>query len=172
MLSRMRVQGNNFAFIDSQNVNLGVCGAGWKLDFAKFRVYLQEKYGVDHAYLFLGYLPGNSQMYATLQSMGYILVFKPVLLRDDGIVKGNCDAELVLQAMIDFEKYDRAIVATGDGDFHCLIQYLLSRRKLGILLVPNRKKFSGLLKLREFRPYLYFLNDLIEMLRYENSLKK
>ena len=35
-----------YAFIDSQNLNLGVKSAGWTLDFAKFRVYLEEKYEV------------------------------------------------------------------------------------------------------------------------------
>jgi len=33
----------NFAFIDSQNVNLGIKELGWKLDWKKFRVYLKEK---------------------------------------------------------------------------------------------------------------------------------
>lgn len=29
-----------YAFIDSQNLNLGVRSLGWKLDFAKFRQYI------------------------------------------------------------------------------------------------------------------------------------
>jgi len=37
-------QKNNYAFIDSQNLNLGVQrDLGWKLDYKKFRVYLREK---------------------------------------------------------------------------------------------------------------------------------
>lgn len=32
-----------YAFIDSQNLNLGVQSQGWKLDFAKFRVFLKDK---------------------------------------------------------------------------------------------------------------------------------
>ena len=40
---------NNFAFIDAQNLNLGVKSLGWNLDFNKFRVYLKEKYGVSTA---------------------------------------------------------------------------------------------------------------------------
>jgi uncharacterized LabA/DUF88 family protein len=164
----MLTKKNNFAFIDSQNVNLGIRGAGWKLDFAKFRVYLKDKYGIDRAYLFLGYLPSNTKMYIALQDMGYILVFKPVLLREDGIVKGNCDAELVLQAMIDFERYENAVIATGDGDFHCLVQHLLSAHKLGAVLIPNQERFSGLLKLKAFRPYLCYMNTLKDGLAYRN----
>ena len=35
-----------YAFIDSQNLNLGVQDQKWKLDFARFRVYLKDKYKV------------------------------------------------------------------------------------------------------------------------------
>ena len=34
---------NNFAYIDGQNLNLGVKSLGWDLDFKKFRLYLKEK---------------------------------------------------------------------------------------------------------------------------------
>ena len=43
-----------YAFIDSQNLNLGVKSQGWKLDWRKFRQYLRNKYGVVKAYLFIG----------------------------------------------------------------------------------------------------------------------
>lgn len=43
----MRKKENNYAFIDSQNLNLGIQKLGWKLDYRKFRVYLAEKYGVN-----------------------------------------------------------------------------------------------------------------------------
>jgi len=33
---------NNFAFIDGQNLNLGIQELGWKLDFSRFRQYLKE----------------------------------------------------------------------------------------------------------------------------------
>jgi hypothetical protein len=42
----------NYAFIDSQNLNLGVKDQGWQLDFQRFRVFLKEKFGVAKAYLF------------------------------------------------------------------------------------------------------------------------
>lgn len=30
-----------YAFIDSQNLNLGVKSQGWKIDYKKFRLYLK-----------------------------------------------------------------------------------------------------------------------------------
>lgn len=56
----MKLNLRNYAFIDSQNLNLGIKELGWKLDFRKFRIYLKEKYEVEKSYLFIGYLPEKS----------------------------------------------------------------------------------------------------------------
>ena len=52
-----------YGFIDSQNLNLGILGCGWKLDFGRFPVYLKDKYHVSKAYLFIGHVPGNEALY-------------------------------------------------------------------------------------------------------------
>ncbi|MDD4894999.1 MAG: hypothetical protein PHW54_06800 [Candidatus Omnitrophica bacterium] len=43
---------NNYAFIDSQNLNLSIRDQGWALDFKRFRKYLEDKYGVTKAFIF------------------------------------------------------------------------------------------------------------------------
>src|SRR4030067_3231725 len=104
---------SNYAFIDSQNLNLGTRDQGWKLDFARFRVYLKDKYKVTKAFLFIGYIASNSKLYGFLKKSGYTLVFKPILERRRGktiIIKGNVDAELVLHSMIEFPNYNKAVV--------------------------------------------------------------
>jgi len=133
----MKRTGDNYAFIDSQNLHLGVRRLGWSLDFRRFRVYLKEKYHVTKAYLFIGYLPGNENLYRALQEYGYVLIFKPVLVRQSGQVKGNVDAELVLNAMIEYENCDRAVLVTSDGDFACLVEYLYGKGKLDTVLSPQ-----------------------------------
>jgi uncharacterized LabA/DUF88 family protein len=155
----MLKQENNYAFIDGQNVNLGIKSLGWLLDFKKFRIYLREKYSVQKAYYFIGYVPGNSDLYASLQKFGYILIFKPTFVNSDGKIKGNCDAELVLQAMIDLPDYEKAVIVSGDGDFHCLIRYLREKNKLKTVLAPNRERYSGLIK-KAAGTNLTFMNDL------------
>lgn len=157
----------NFAFIDSQNVNLGINAIGWKLDWRRLRVHLSEHYGVTRAYIFIGYVPENQALYRSLQSYGYILIFKPVMYRKDGKPKGNVDAELVLQAMIDYADYERAVIVTSDGDFACLVQYLYERKKLDRVLSPNRKGCSVLLK-RAARERIDFLEDGRKKLEYKN----
>lgn len=157
----------NYAFIDSQNLNLSIQGSGWKLDFARFRIYLREKYLVKVAYLFIGYLPENQDLYNSLQKYGYVLIFKPTLKYKDGKIKGNCDAELVLQAMIDYQNYDKAIIVSGDGDFYCLAHYLIQQNNLEKVLIPNRFRYSALLK--KAADKLVFMNDLQKKLEYKNK---
>jgi uncharacterized LabA/DUF88 family protein len=157
---------NVYAFIDSQNVNLAVRTQGWKLDFGRFRRYLSDKYSVAKAFLFIGYVPTNQSLYTALQKQGYILIFKPTLVLDDGKVKGNVDAELVLHAMIEYPNYEKAVIVSGDGDFHCLIKYLRDRGKLAKLIIPNQQKFSSLL--RGFLPVnAVFMNNLRGKLEYK-----
>ena len=85
-------------------------------------------------------------MYKSLKRFGYKLVFKETYQISDGTIKGNVDAELVLNAMIEFPKYDQAVIVSGDGDFACLVEYLRNNNKLKMLLVPNQAKYSGLLR--------------------------
>ncbi len=162
----MKIKENNFAFIDSQNVNLSIQNLGWKLNHDRFRVYLKEKYGVTKAFLFIGYVEGNTELYTKLQNAGFICIFKPTLKYKDGTTKGNCDAELVLQTMIEYKNYDKAVIVTGDGDFYCLVDYLIAKQKLKAVLVPNEFKFSALLKKDNIKPFLRYMNSLRKKLEY------
>ncbi|MEI6741936.1 MAG: NYN domain-containing protein [bacterium] len=138
----------NYAFIDSQNLNLGIRSQGWKLDHRKLRLYLKNKYNIDKAFIFIGHVTDNQSLYDELEQAGFIMVFKPTVgYMENGkeIVKGNVDAELVLHAAaIEYNNYDKAIIITGDGDFNCLIEYLSQKGKLLNLLVPS-DRFSKLL---------------------------
>jgi uncharacterized LabA/DUF88 family protein len=149
----------NYAFIDGTNLHQTMKKVGWELDYRRFRIYLSEHYGVGKAYYFIGYMPGNTALYSSLQSAGYILIFKPILETPDGRVKGNCDAELVLQAMIDLDNYEKAIIVSGDGDFYCLVNYLRDKSKLDYVLAPRRKLCSKLLKTAA-RERIQFIDDL------------
>jgi len=155
-----------YAFIDSQNLNLGVISSGWKLDFCKFRIYLREKYNVEKAYLFIGQIAGNEKLYTYLQECGYILIFKPTLefkQNKERVTKGNVDAELVLHTMIQLNNFDRAIIVSGDGDFYCLVEYLSDNEKLEKIIVPNHK-FSSLLR--------KFANKIVQVGLFRKKVEK
>lgn len=161
---------NNYAFIDSQNLNLGVNKLNWKLDFKKFRVYLREKYRVSSAYMFIGFLPDNQDLYASLQKAGYILIFKPVLFNSKRQPKGNVDADLVLQVMIEFNNYDQAIIVSSDGDFYCLVKYLYEQNKLARVISPDVKNCSKLLK-KTAKEKIVFIDNLRSKLEYFSKEK-
>lgn len=155
-----------YAFIDSQNLNLGTSKdiykgkkktyKGWKLDYRKFRYYLSDKFRAKKAFLFIGYISSNKKLYKFLKNCGYTLVFKPTIKDNFGKPKGNVDAELVLYAAaIEHNNYDKAIIVSGDGDFHCLHKFLKNKKKLFKIIIPNRKSESSLLK--PFQAYKVFL---------------
>ena len=166
-----------YAFIDSQNLNLGVSRnivtksgkvlyKGRKLDFKKFHDYLRTKYNVSKAYLFIGKIPGNEPLYNKLKSFGYELVLKETSAylgsKGEWIVKGNVDTDIVLySAHILANEYDKAIFVSGDGDFVSLYDSLDSEDKLERILVPNRHSYSKLLK--KYRAKITFVSALNNM---------
>jgi len=161
---------NNFAFIDGQNLHLGVKDLGWNLSYKRFRIYLKEKYYVSKAYLFIGYVPENQELYKSLQEYGYVLVFKPILIPKDGKPKGNVDADLVLRAMIEYPNYDKAVIVTSDGDFYSLVEYLYSKSKLKIVLASHKKKCSILLQ-KKSKEKIDFMDNLKGKLEYKPKNK-
>lgn len=163
----MRYRQTNYAFIDSQNLNLSIRDQGWALDFGRFYKYLRDRFDVAKAFLFIGYVAENQPLYTTLQKLGYIVIFKPTLILPNEKVKGNVDAELVLHTMIEFSVYQQAVIVSGDGDFYCLIEYLLGRKKLCRLIIPNKFKFSSLL--RKFNQHITFLNNAREKLQKQKE---
>jgi len=155
-----------YAFIDSQNLNLGTkkdiyhgrkrIHKGWELDFKKFRIYLKNKFRVSKTFLFIGYVKKYQKLYKQLEGQGYDLVFKPTVKDGRGSFKGNVDAELVLYAArIQFKKYDKAVIVSGDDDCYCLHKELERESKLLKIVIPNSKSESSLLK--KFQKYKVFI---------------
>jgi uncharacterized LabA/DUF88 family protein len=156
---------NNYAFIDGQNLNLGIRALGWQLNYRKFRIYLREKYGATRAYLFVGFLPKYQKLYQHLEDAGFTLIFKTTVPDSNGNVKGNIDADMVLKSMIEFFNYDKALIVSNDGDFHSLVDHLSMNNKLRLVLSPNKKYCSFLLR-RAAKEKMQFMDDLRAMLEY------
>jgi len=150
---------SNYAFIDAQNLHRGIKSLGWQLDWKKFRVYLKEKYKVSVAYIFIGYIPSHQDMYAHLQKAGYVLIFKPVIMDNNGNAKGNCDADLILHTLTEKDQYDKAVIVTSDGDFYSLVKYLYAQNKLEMVLSPYIKTCSKLLE-KEAKEKINYMDNL------------
>lgn len=194
MVKRKTLKSNSktvYAFIDGQNLNLGVKNdvlsdegkllyRGKQLDYRKFRHYLREKYKVSQAYMFIGMVPTNNSLYTYLQRCGFTLVFKTISTYMDThgqtITKGNVDTDIVLWSVGRLaEEYDQAVFVSGDGDFLSLYEYLEEKGKLCRIIVPNRMRYSKLLN--SFRDKLAFVGDVPQLLLpirtdKEQNLKK
>lgn len=176
----------NYAFIDSQNLNLGTQKMGWKMDWKKFREWLKTEYDVEKAFMFIGYMPDYEKLYDQLHSQGYLVVLKPTLEmfhteepeatkksdekpEEKKTVKGNIDADLVLHVMKEYRNYDKALIVSGDGDFYTMLEYLDQNNKLLKLLTPNWQ-YSSLLK--PYEKYIVRLDQKRSELRYPDYKKK
>jgi uncharacterized LabA/DUF88 family protein len=157
---------SNYAFIDGQNLNLGMRSLGWKLDYERFRAYLSEKYQADKAYLFIGYISKYEPLYEYFLRAGFALQFKPITQDYAGNVKGNVDADLVLRALLESSNYDKAVIVSSDGDFYSLVKHLYDTQKLATVLSPEVRKCSRLLR-QAAREKIHFMDNLRPKLAYK-----
>lgn len=171
-----------YAFIDSQNLNVTTQKYGWKMNWKRFRKFLTDQYGVTKAFMFIGYIPEQIEMYESLHASGYAVVLKPTfdMTRtsekpqedkngEKKPVKGNIDADLVLWAMKEINKYDKAVIVSGDGDFFSLVEYLVEQGKLEKLLTPG-PQFSQLFN--QFEKHMDRLDKHRRHLEYRTNQGK
>lgn len=160
----------NAAYIDGANLHKGSAQLSWELDYKKLRIWLSEKYCVQHAYLFLGLIPRNKNLYTYLSECGFTLIFKDVTYDGLGKVKGNCDADIVVRVMRDtYENlFAQAVLVSSDGDYASLVSFLIEKNKLETILSSAiAQKCSILLKRTGAR--IAYINDQQSILEGKNK---
>jgi len=145
------------AYIDGQNIHLATTrhpDSPWRVDLARFRVYLREKYLVEEAYYWLGYVEdGNDALYDEIQKAGFILKFRRHNSTMQSSKKGNVDTEIVFEMMLRLyrkEEFDGYVLVSGDGDYLRLVEFLIEEKKLTKLLFPNRERASSLYRIIDY----------------------
>lgn len=160
-------QQNNYAYIDGANLHKGVESSAWMLDYRNFRSWIRQKFGITDAYLFIGLMPKHADLYTSLQSRGYKLIFKEIVYDGSGKAKGNCDADLVLQAVRDYYENDPATVllVSSDGDYAPLVRFWQEKKVSCAIVSPAPIAKCSILLKRTGAPIIY-LEDMKHKLSY------
>ena len=136
----------------------------WQINLKHFRVYLTEKYDVERAYYYLGYVQEGvdyEKLYETIQAAGFILVFREHNSAMLGTKKGNVDADIIFSIMKRLylkEKFKNVVLVSGDGDYKMLVDFLIEQSRFEKILFPNRRYRSSLYKRLPMK-YFAFLDD-------------
>ena len=166
---------SNIAFVDGQNLYLGTKEDGWKVDLVKFRIYLKEKYKVNEAYYFLGYVSdAEEDLYSNLQKAGFIIVFKEHHLSSVGKKKGNVDSDIIFEMMKNLvdNNFEKIILISGDGDYKKVVDYLIKKNKFEKIIFPNKKFASSLYKKLTVKYFDYLSNPEIKKKIIHNKKEK
>jgi len=157
----------SYAFIDANNLILGLKHAEIKLDYKKFFIFLKNKYRVEKAFWVVGYRKEFLHIYSQLKKEGFILIFKKTTQRKNSPVKGNVDILLAVQSFRSIEKFDRFILVSGDGDFSDLLCFFQEKKKKIKIIIPYSKNFPKLFS--PFEKDCLYLDSIKKIIEYKKS---
>jgi len=160
-----------YVFIDASNIIYGCRHSGWRMDFEKLYSYLTKRFNATRILYYAGVEEGNErqlEFYNHLREWRYELVLKPVkFYRKEGggtVRKANVDVDLTFDAMLYWDKYDKAVFMTGDGDFYRLISHAKAEKER-IWVIGNAKRTARELK-KLMKHQFTNLDDLRHALEY------
>lgn len=142
-------------FIDGSNLFHCQLKNGWKIDFSKFKNYLELQGELVGLYYFTPSPEYTNQEKITayrgfrdaLIHFGYTVIDKELKIirrtnRETGEVeierKGNLDGEMVLFMLTTYDKYDEMVFVGGDSDFEMVLDYIVKNKKLVTCISNSR----------------------------------
>jgi uncharacterized LabA/DUF88 family protein len=165
MLSKF-IKGKVYVFIDAANTFYAQRTLGWKIAYAKLMGYFRKECGEDvKCFIYLAYDENKQSERKFLDMLdinGYILRTKAIKKirisahRDKH--KGNLDMELAFEMVELSDKYETAILVSGDSDFAVPIDRIKKKGKRIIVIstrgrvakeLLERAKFIDLRKLKD-----------------------
>ncbi len=149
----------------------------WHINLKKFRIYLKDKYDVETAYYYLGYVQDTlkaQEIYEIIQRAGFVIVFRQHSESMVGRKKGNVDSDIIFSIMKKIckkESFDKIVLVSGDGDYKQLVDFLIEEKRFKKILFPDKRRASSLYKKigSEFFDYLENLKTYIEYRKEKGS---
>ena len=128
-------------FIDAANIIYCYKDIKWKVDFKKLKKYFETKCELKGIYYYSAYFEessGQKSFFEMLSRMGYALRLKKLkqIRNKNGTItlKGNCDTDMVVDAVATMRRYDTAVILSGDSDFVSLVNFLRGNNKTVIAI--------------------------------------
>lgn len=119
-------------FVDSQNLYYSArMGYAAKVNYEKLLNLITENRKLVKAFAYIVQPPeGDVKPFATsLERIGYIVKTKDVRTRSDGSAKANWDMSIALDILGILDRVDTIVLASGDGDFAPLIDFIKAKNK-------------------------------------------
>jgi len=160
------VKGRVYVFIDAENVFYSQRTLGWKISYEKLMKYLKRECGEDvKCFVYKGVDEFNTKQKKFLDMLdinGYILrtkVVKKIKDRSGKVEwKSNLDMELAFEMDDTKDKYDTAVLVSGDSDFAVPVDRVKKAGKRIIVMstrghisreLLERAKFIDLRKIKQ-----------------------
>jgi len=135
------LHGKVAVFIDAANMIYCSKDTGWQVDLKKLKKYFEAKCTLVGIYYYSAYFEesaGQKSLFEMLSRKGYVLRIKKIkkITNDDGTItlKGNCDTDIVVDAVASMKAYDTAVLISGDSDFVSLVNLLKGNSKKVIII--------------------------------------
>lgn len=123
-------------FIDVSNIYYSQRTLGWQIDYQKVIHFFREKTRLKAAYFYSGVVshdPKQQQFFRKMKKFGFTIKTKEVKWIKIGhkkiIGKGNLDIELALDLTHQTNKYDTALLFSGDSDFSAAVEFSQAKGK-------------------------------------------
>ncbi|MDD5423055.1 MAG: NYN domain-containing protein [Candidatus Omnitrophica bacterium] len=128
-------------FIDAANIIHCYKDTEWKIDFKKLKKYFESKCTLIGIYYYSAFFEesmGQKSFFEMLSRKGFILRVKRIrkITNEDGAItlKGNCDTDMVVDAVSCIDNYDTAVIMSGDSDFVSLVNLLRGKGKKVVII--------------------------------------
>ncbi len=157
-------------FIDGGNLYHATKSLGFKVDYLRLRDYfLKENDSLFEAFYYTAYDPSEAfiiRILDWLQHNGFTVISKQVKIKDNLYFKGDMDVEIVVDMLLNLEKYDKAILFSGDIDFkRCVVE--LQKRKKTIQIVSTLKSDPPMIS-EEFQSLADIWTELMDIIPFIN----
>jgi len=143
-------------FVDSQNLYYSArMGYAAKVNYEKLLRLITGSRNLVKAYAYIVQPPeGDVKPFATsLERIGYIVKTKDVRTRANGSAKANWDMGIALDILGILDRVDTIVLASGDGDFVPLIDFIKAKNKrVEIFAFPDNTAYDLKEKADRFAP--------------------